>query len=235
MKVILARLAPGGGTPVAGAVRVDSGRIVFGIERDGETATAHVGDIEARSKRGGLIEVSVQGAVRFTQGADGSRALETGFFWPDDAKDFRRFDFTIKQESLRFEGDGEGYVLVAEAPEFDCFEQAAISEKSAAGDTVHAAIFKDGSFITHARQTPKDQAKQELADLALEKIVGDLRQQAKSKLPRKATPEEVAAFATDWIARHGGRKHGLATAVKHEFGIKHNSIAKAYLKTAGIE
>lgn len=235
MKVILARLAPGGDQPVAGSLCVDGGRIVFGIKRDGKTATAHVGDIEASSKRGGLIELSGQGAVRFTQGADGSRALEIGFFWPDDAKDFRRFAFTIKQESLRFDGDGEGCVLVAEAPEFDCFEHAAISEKSAAGDTVHAAIFKDGSFIVRARRTPKDQAKQELADLALEKIVGDLRQQAKSKLPRKATPEEVAAFATDWIARHGGRKRGLTTAVQAEFGIKHNSTARARLKAAGIK
>lgn len=234
MKLILAKLLPGNGVPVAGSARVKDGRIVFKIMLDGKVHPAHVDGIEANLKKKNLLELAGQGEVRFA--GEDTRVMEVGFTWPEDAKCFRRFAFAINGKSLKFENDGSGgFVLTAEAPEFDCFGQAAVAEKSAGHGFAHAALFPDGSTTTRSTQTPSDPSKQDLADLALEKIVGDLRQQAKSKLLRKATPEEVAAFATDWIARHGGRKRGLTTAVQHEFGIKHNSTARARLKAAGIK
>lgn len=234
MKLILANILPGSGRPVAGSLRVMGGRIEFKIDLGCKVFPAHVDGIEASLKKKNLVELAGQGEVRFV--GEDTRVLEVGFAWPEDAKYFRRFAFSINGNSLQFEDDGSGgFVLTAEAQEFDCFEQSAVTEKSAGHGFVHATLFPDGSTITRATQTPSDPSKQDLADLALEKIVGDLRQQAKSKLPRKATPEEVAAFATDWIARHGGRKRGLTTAVQHEFGIKHNSTARARLKAAGIE
>ncbi len=174
VRLILANILPDSGRPVAGSLRVMGGRIEFKIDLGGKVFPVHVDGIEANLKKKNLVELAGQGEVRFV--GEYPRVLEVGFSWPEDAKYFRKFTFAINGKSLKFEDDGSGgFVLTAEASEFDFFEQSAVTEKSAGHGFVHATLFQDGSIITRATQTPSDPSKQDLADRALEKIVADLR------------------------------------------------------------